>query len=98
MLESIAWDQVGIGSGWALVTLGVVMIMRGYLVPKRFYDDMVHDRNEALASGRIKDQQLAEKDQQLSHMAEVGKTMQAILTAIHGIGGRSGGSDEEVRL
>ena len=95
MLEQIAWNQVGIGSGWALVALFVVLIYRGNLVPKRFYDDIVHDRNEALTSGRIKDQQIHEKDEQLSSLAEVGKTVQAVLIAVHTIAARSGGSNQE---
>lgn len=95
MLEGIAWGQaVGIGSGWAIVVVGVLMIFRGYLVPKRFYDDIVHDRNEALTSNRLKDQHIMEQDRQLGHMAEVGKTMEAILLAVHTIAARSGGSHE----
>lgn len=98
MLEGIVWERVGLGSGWALVVLAVVFIYRGWLVPKRFYDDIVHDRNEALTSNRLKDQHIFEQDRQLGHMAEVGKTMEAILLAIHSLAARSGGSHHEEEI
>ena len=82
MDDWIGLPQVGLGSGWALVALGVVMMMRGRLYSRQAMEDVIHDRDEWRAESRIKDAQLAEKDRQLGHMAEVGKTVDAIMRAM----------------
>lgn len=82
MIDGIGLPQVGLGSGWALVVLVVILILRGDLVPRRTYDDKVHDGNEWRAESRIKDAQLAEKDKQLGHMAEVGRTVDHIMRSM----------------
>lgn len=82
MLEGIGLPQVGLGSGWALVAVFVVLIYRGALVPRRTYDDKVHDGNEWRAESRIKDAQIAEKDKQLRHLEEVGHSVNAVMRAI----------------
>lgn len=82
MIEGVALPAVGLGSGWALVAVFVVLIYRGLLVPRRTYDDKVHDGNEWRAESRIKDAQIAEKDEQLRHMAEVGKTVDHIMRSL----------------
>jgi hypothetical protein len=78
---SVVLPPVGLGSGWALVALTVVALMRGKLVPRSSLDDAFHDRDEWRAESRIKDAQLAEKDVQLGHLAEVGRTTEALLAA-----------------
>lgn len=60
---------------------------------KRELEDIAHDRDEWRTESRIKDQQLDEQSVQLRYLAEVGKTVEAVLTAIHSIA-RSGGSKE----
>lgn len=70
----------GVGVVGVILLVGW-LVFTGRLVPKRFYDDIVHDRNEALASSRIKDTQIAEKDEQLRHMGEIGHTVEHFLTA-----------------
>lgn len=66
-------DQIGVVAlvvilGWAIAT--------GRLVTRREHDQAIHDRDEWRAESRLKDQQLAEKDQQLAHLAEVGRTVE----------------------
>lgn len=65
-----------------LLGVAVLLILTGRLVPRRTYDDLMHDRNEALTSSRIKDTQIAEKDRQIEHLIEVGRTVEAIMRAI----------------
>ena len=64
-----------------LGVVGVVLLMgwlvfTGRLVPRRTHEDVIHDRDEWRSESRIKDAQIAEKDMQLRHMAEVGKTVE----------------------
>jgi hypothetical protein len=65
-----------------LLALGVWLILTGRLVPRRTYEDAIHDRDEWRAESRIRDQELSEKNVQLAHLAEVGKTQVAILYAL----------------
>lgn len=81
-MESLPWNQFGIGSGWALVALFVWMIYTGRLKPKADLDRAEHEANEWRTEGRIKDQQIVEKDIQLRHMEEVGKTVNQIMRSI----------------
>lgn len=93
MLDGIPIDQVGYGSGWALVALFVWLIFTGRLIPKSTHDRELaqataeteraeHDGAEWRTESRIKDQQLMEKDIQLRHMEEVGKTVTAVMGSI----------------
>lgn len=76
----IPWDQLGVGSGWALVAFCVYLIFTGRLVPKPTYDRAVHEGNEWRTESRIKDAQIAEKDTQLRHMGEVGRTVEKVMS------------------
>ena len=58
-----------------LAGLAVLMVMTGRLIPRKTYDDIVR-------SNETKDKQIAEKDVQLAHLAEVGKTVEAIMHSI----------------
>lgn len=78
MIESVSLGTLGIGSGWALVALFVITIIRGGLVPRRTYDDKIHEAQEWRTESRLKDQQIAEKDAQLGHLAEVGRTIEKV--------------------
>lgn len=69
------WTGAGIGSGWALAAYFMRLVYVGRLVP-------AHDRDEWRAESRIKDTQIAEKDKQLSHMGEVGKTVESTMRAL----------------
>lgn len=66
----------------AIVGILVLFIATGRLVPRRTYDDKVHEAGEWRAEARIKDAQLAEKDKQLRHMAEVGETVKDIMRSL----------------
>lgn len=94
-IDGIGLPQVGLGSGWALVAVVVVLIYRGALVPRKTHDDVVHDRDEWRAESRIKDAQISEKDTQLSekdtqlgHLGEVGRNTLAIMQSIKSLGER----------
>lgn len=82
MIDGIGLPQVGLGSGWAGLLVVVIFIIRGALVPRRSLEDVIHDRDEWRAESRIKDAQIAEKNEQLRHMGEVGRTVEAILGAL----------------
>ena len=67
--------------------VGVVLLVfwllwSGRLVTKRELDNIAHDRDEWRTESRIKDQQIQVKDEQLSHLAEVGRTVDSIVRAI----------------
>ncbi len=83
MLENLPWPAITAASGgWALAGLAVLAIITGRLVPRSTLEDVIHDRNEWRAESRIKDQQIAVKDDQLDHMAEVGITVNTIMRSL----------------
>lgn len=94
---SIPWAVVGPWTGWAAFLSVCWYLIRavqtGEWIPRRTHDRELaqareiaeraqHDAGEWRAEGRIKDAQLAEKDKQLSHMGEVGRTVDAIMRAL----------------
>ena len=62
----------------ALLGVCILAIITGRLVPRRTYDDKAHEANEWRTESRLKDSQIAEKDEQLRHLAEVGKTVEQL--------------------
>lgn len=82
MIDGIAIPDIGLGLGWVVAFLFVVALLRGRLATRSALDDVIHDRDEWRAESRIKDAQITEKDQQLRHMGEVGRTAEAILGAL----------------
>lgn len=89
LIDGVPPELLGIGAGWLIVSLFVIALLRGNLVPKRTVDrmetgyqrqleDAHHDAGEWRTEGRIKDQQIAEKDTQLGHLAEVGETVKQL--------------------
>lgn len=62
----------------ALLGICILAIITGRLVPRRTYDDKVHEANEWRTESRLKDAQIAEKDEQLGHLAEVGRTVEQL--------------------
>jgi hypothetical protein len=82
-MDSIPWQTFSVATaGWLLVAGFVTAMWRGMVVPRRSLDDALHDRDEWRAESRIKDQQLAEKDFQLRHLAEVGETQKSVLSSL----------------
>ena len=65
-----------------LCVLFVLAIAKGWLYTATQYRDATHDRDEWRAESRLKDAQIAEKDEQLRHMAEVGRNVLAIMRAV----------------
>lgn len=82
MLEGIGLPQVGLGLGWLVSFVYTIALIRGQLLPRRTLDDQIHDTNEWRAESRIKDQQIAEKDEQLRELKKVGETVNAVMRAI----------------
>lgn len=60
MIDGLSLGTLGIGSGWAIVCLIVVMIFRGDLVTRREHD--ASERRAIAAEGRsdLKDKTIAE--------------------------------------
>lgn len=85
LLNGLGVVAVVLLMGWLVVT--------GRLVPRRTYDDKAHEAAEWRAESRIKDQQLAVKDEQLRQLSEVGAVMNAVLRAVQ----RGASTDREVR-
>lgn len=83
MIESLPWQALtAAGGGWALAGVAVLGLISGRIVPRSTMQDVIHDRNEWRTESRIKDAQVAEKDEQLRHLAEVGRTVDAIMRAM----------------
>jgi uncharacterized protein HemX len=83
VIEGLPIEALGNGIGAiGLVVLFALALGTGRLFIKRQYDEAIHDRDEWRAESRVKDAQIAEKDTQLRHMAEVGKNFDAIMRAL----------------
>lgn len=92
---SVILQPVGLGSGWAIVAVGVYAMMRGRIVPRSSLDDLIHDRDEWRAESRLRDQEVAEKNEQLRHLAEVGLTMKQVLSTVQGLAHRRNEDEEQ---
>lgn len=82
MIDGIALPQIGLGLGWAVAFVFTIAVLRGLLVPRRTLDDQIHETNEWRTESRIKDQQIAEKDEQLRELSEVAALVNAVMRAI----------------
>lgn len=87
----------GIGITGLVVAL-FWLLSSGRLTTRNVVDRIEHDRDEWRTESRIKDQQIQEqaeqiktKDTQLAHLAEVGRTVDAIMRALKS-GPPSGGA------
>lgn len=82
-MNDFPWQTFTVGgAGWSLFALAGLAVIKGQLVPRKTHQDVLHDRDEWRAESRIKDAQIAEKDRQLGHLAEVGETQKAVLHAV----------------
>lgn len=81
MPEGISLDPSSIGVV-GLCVFFVISLGTGRLYTRRQYDEATHDRDEWRAESRLKDAQIAEKDEQLRHMVEVGRNVLAIMRAV----------------
>lgn len=81
MIEGIPIDLNGIGVVGIAVLLMLAFI-RGWAVTARELANVVRDRDEWRTESRLKDQQIAEKDVQLGHLAEVGRTVEQLVRGL----------------
>lgn len=81
-MEAIGGIPLTVLTPSALLGLCVLLVLTGRLVPRRTYDDKVHEANEWRTESRLKDAQLAEKDKQLGHMGEVGRNVLHVMDAL----------------
>ena len=96
-LDGVPLDQLGIGAGWAIVALFVIAILRGNLIPRRTYDDIVHDRDEWRAAQRISESARVEGEIQRNHMAETANTMNQLMRELQDRLRPGGNRNEEAR-
>ena len=67
----------------ALLGLAILAIITGRLVPRRTYDDKVHEAGEWRTEARVKDQQIHElTEQNTAMLREFGPTVTALLAGI----------------
>ena len=78
-LPPVVFETVGV---IGLVVALFWLLATGRLATRRELDKAEHDRDEWRTESRIKDQQMQVKDEQLAHLAEVGKTVDAIMRAL----------------
>jgi hypothetical protein len=86
-METIPWNAVGAGSGWAIVGVLVVMLFRGLIVTRREHDNVVSDLREQNAALRETNKHLAEQNSVM-----LGASMPAfnsLLTALRQAAGES---------
>lgn len=78
MVEGLSLGVLGIGSGWAIVCLGVVMIFRGALVTSREANAIERRAEAAEAAGVLKDKTIAE-------FVDAIGTNNALLASLHDV-------------
>lgn len=76
---TIPWAQIG-PSG--LLTILVLLILLGRLVPRRTMEDVLHDRDEWRAAHRISETARAEAARQVEELLEHAKTTDELLRAL----------------
>lgn len=80
----------------ALAGLAVLLVLTGFLIPKRTHDEMTHDRDEWRTESRLKDQQILELTQQNQKMLNAfGPTLTDFLAGLRraGVGTIEDGED-----
>lgn len=81
-MDGITLGTLGIGSGWAIVALGVIYILRGGLVPRRTYEDALHDRDEWRAAHRISETARVISAEQVDKLVASAQVTEAFLRAL----------------
>jgi hypothetical protein len=94
MIDGVPWPaQLGVGSGWALVCVFVIMIYRGNLVPRRAVNDMIraheremedisHDRGEWRTAHRISETARLEAVGQVHELLEHARTTDQFIRSL----------------
>lgn len=86
-LDGIPVEVLGIGSGWTLVAVFVVLIYRGQLVPRKQYEDKEHEANEWRTELRLERQtnhELVEQNNLL--LRDVAPAMTAFMASLQQAG------------
>lgn len=85
-LAGIPIGTIGVGSGWALVALFVVMLFRGAIVTRREHDDAMKAIREHNAALTETNRHLAEQNTVMlgSAMPTVNATLSALRQAAEG--------------
>lgn len=78
-LGALDLNQIGTVAAVLLFGLGLAT---GRIFTRRQYDEIAHDRDEWRSESRIKDAQIAEKDTQLAHLKEVGRTVEQLVRGL----------------
>lgn len=76
MIENLPIDALDGTGVVGLCVLFFLGLATGRIFTKRQYDEVIHDRDEWRSEARLKDAQIAEKDRQLGHMEQVGRTVE----------------------
>lgn len=80
------------GGAWALVTIAVLMVLTGRLIPRRTYDDMVADRDNWRQAFHTSEEVRRMESKQVEDLLGVAEVGGRILNALP----RPGESAEEV--
>jgi hypothetical protein len=86
MIEGI---PVGAYGPTALVGIAILLILTGKLVPRRTYDDVIHDRDEWRAAHRISETARAVAADQVEELLEHARTTDSFIRALPHPGGRA---------
>jgi hypothetical protein len=70
-LPGVALAGIGIVAfgGWSLAAYFFRLVYMGRLVPRSTLEDAIHDRDETRTDNRIKDQQIAVKDEHIGELS-----------------------------
>lgn len=79
MIEGLNLAQIGAGG---LVTLFVLAILTGRLVPRRNLDDVVRDRDEWRAAHTISENARLEGQKQVNELLEHARTTDAFIRSL----------------
>jgi hypothetical protein len=93
VIEGVPTELLGIGAGWAIVALVVLLIVRGKLVPKstvdameksyvRQIEDIGHDRDEWRAAHRISETARVEGNNQVGELLEHARTTDSFIRSL----------------
>ncbi len=86
MIDGLPIAPIGAGG---LLTLFVLAILTGRLVPRRNIEDVLHDRDEWRAAHRISESARAEQQAQVDELLEHARTTDAVLRSIQGAAPRA---------
>lgn len=90
MLEGITAAKVLASSPWVLLALGVFLLMRGLLVPRRTYEDIREDRKEWRDAHRISEEARIQQGAQIEELLRGFETMEQLIRALRGGDDRGG--------